>query len=218
MWWFKLWDLDWVFPSIMRQAYEQWKPASRGSFFFNKVWHSMFFTIAWPIWRKRNARCFNQLASSIAQIQDLILLWLSWWISGWEDPFPYTSNDIIRNPCHLQWSQSSSSKTASLSVSTVPRWLLPPPSLLKWNGYSSLTRSAISGVLRYHRGNLKCLFSRPTPLMNINNAQVLVIHRALKIFLASRFMGEFGLVIESDSANAVKWCIGENNSPWNLNF
>lgn len=40
----------------------------------------------------------------------------------------------------------------------------------------------------------------------------------MKIFLASRLVESHGLIIESDLANAVKWCNGENNSLWNLVF
>lgn len=63
MWWLKLSDLEWVVPGYIRQAYEQCKPTSHGPF-FKKIWHSIFFIIAWSIWKERNAGCFNQMASS----------------------------------------------------------------------------------------------------------------------------------------------------------
>lgn len=54
--------------------------------------------------------------------------------------------------------------------------------------------------------------------MDINHAEVLAIHRALKIFTASQHFGNNDLMIESDSMNAVKWCLGENEGLWNLTF
>lgn len=60
-----------------------------------------------------------------------------------------------------------------------------------------------------------CLFSCPIPLMEIKQAEVLVIHRALKISIALNLVNHHELIIESDSA---KWCNGVNSGPWNLSF
>ena len=32
------------------------------------------------------------------------LLRLSWWLNGWKDPFPYSYEDISKNPSCLLWS------------------------------------------------------------------------------------------------------------------
>lgn len=44
----------------------------------------------------------------------------------------------------------------------------------------------------------------------------IAINRVLKISLTSSQIGSHDLIIESNSANAIKWCNGENNGPWNL--
>lgn len=51
-------------------------------------------------------------------------------------------------------------------------------------------------------------------LMEINHAQVLAIHRAIKITAGMEMVQQTKLIVESDSANAVHWC----NGPWNLSF
>ena len=79
-------------------------------------------------------------------------------------------------------------------------------------------KSAIGGVLRDQHGKFLCLFSSPIPLMEINHAEVLAIHRALRISLSMERPLRRHIIVESDSANAVKWCNGEIKGPWNLSF
>ena len=220
-WWLNLWGLQWVFPGSIRMAFEQWKAPSYGPFFRN-VWCASFFIIVWSIWKERNARCFNQKSLHPSQIHELILLRLGWWISGWNFSFPYSSADIVRNPKCLMWFPSKVSAAPCSLEDRHPSWIPPPTSKLKWNVDASLgelgTRVAIGGVLRDSNGHFKCLFSSPIPVMDINHAEVLAIHRALKIFTASQHNGNKDLIIESDSMNAVKWCLGEKEGPWNLAF
>lgn len=54
--------------------------------------------------------------------------------------------------------------------------------------------------------------------MEINHAEVLAIQRALKITLHSDKLNSTSLIVESNSANAVKWCNGITQGPWNLSF
>lgn len=58
----------------------------------------------------------------------------------------------------------------------------------------------------------------PIPFMEINSAEILAIHRAVKITLSCEALKTAKLTIESDSANAVQWCNSEEGGPWNLNF
>lgn len=73
-------------------------------------------------------------------------------------------------------------------------------------------------VLRDHLGRFICLFSSPIPFVEINHAEVLAIHRALKISATIDYLAHSKLTIESDSSNAVKWCNEDNSGPWNLCF
>ncbi|XP_010686858.1 uncharacterized protein LOC104901016 [Beta vulgaris subsp. vulgaris] len=220
-WWLQLWNMKWVFLFSIRLAFKQWQSLLRAPF-IKKVWCAGFFIMIWSIWKERNARCFNQVECNVEQVQNLILLRLSWWIIGWGDPFPYSSTDIVRNPQCLLWSPTRISKHLLHSSSSSSNWSPPPLNSLKWNIDASLNvtnnKTAIGGVLRDPEGCFKCLFSSPIPYMEINHVEVLAIHRALKILLSSPFVGNYGLVVESDSANAVAWCTGENKGPWNLNF
>lgn len=82
----------------------------------------------------------------------------------------------------------------------------------------SESKAAIGGVLRDHQGRFLCLFSSPIPFVEINHAEILAIHRALKISASLDCLTNSKFVIESDSSNAVKWCNGVNEGPWNLSF
>ena len=54
--------------------------------------------------------------------------------------------------------------------------------------------------------------------MDINQAEVLAIHRALKISSIGERIGRMPIIVESDSKNAVEWCCGKAEGPWNLTF
>lgn len=83
-------------------------------------------------------------------------------------------------------------------------WLAPNRSHIKWNVDASVnplvSGSAIGGVLRNKHGNFMCLFSSPFPFIEINCVEILVIHRAISISLASEATKNAKIVLESDSA------------------
>lgn len=149
----------------------------------------------------------------------MILLRLGWWIKGWCDEFPYSPIDIQRNPQCLLWNGNS---LLSFSSQIVPlcEWSPPEIDFYKWNVDASVNvghkSSAIGGVLRNHLGNFKCLFSSPIPYMEINCAEILAIHRAIKISISCEFTKNRKLLLESDSSNAVLWCNSEHGGPWNM--
>ncbi|XP_048491391.1 uncharacterized protein LOC125492720 [Beta vulgaris subsp. vulgaris] len=156
------------------------------------------------------------------QIRELILLRIGWWIKGWDSLFPYRLEEIQRNPKCLRW---SSLKTMSTPPAPDPKlriWSPPPLSCPKWNVDASLqpslNKSSIGGVLRDSSGKFRCLFSSPIPSMQINLAKIFAIHRALKISLSSPEFIKHHLIVESDSANAVKWCNEKSGGPWNIHF
>lgn len=96
-WWLGLWDLKWVFPNSLKEAFEQWVSPKKFPF-FKKVWAAMFFIIIWSVWKERNLLIFGSTCTSAKNLQDLMLLRLGWWITGWNDGFPYYPLDIQRNP------------------------------------------------------------------------------------------------------------------------
>lgn len=220
-WWLNLWGMSWVFPSNLKDALEQWVIYGNASF-FKKIWVAIFSIIIWSIWKERNDRIFNSKSSPIDQIIELSLLRLSWWIKGWDVGFPHSSDEILRNPSCLLWSQSNGLLGNKLPQNPNVDWVSPPLGTLKWNVdaslNSSLSLSAIGGVLRDHNGCFKCLFSSPIPCIEINSAEILAIYRACKITMSMDVLKSQKLIIESDSANAVRWCNEEQGGPWSLNF
>lgn len=98
----------------------------------------------------------------------------------------------------------------------------PPSGWYKWNVDASfdcrLSHAAVGGVLRDDKGKFLALFSSPIPQMEINTAEVFAILRALKISLANGGPMFSNIIIESDSANAVKWALENVGGPWNLAF
>lgn len=101
-------------------------------------------------------------------------------------------------------------------------WSPPPSGYIKWNvdaSYDhSLPHAAVRGVLRSSEGHFMCVFSSPIPLMEINVAEVFTMFRALKITRSCEGIDKSKFIIESGSANAVRWCNADSGGPWNINF
>lgn len=217
-WWCELWSLNWTCPSSIKEALEQWHIPSKSEV-SKKLWLTSFMVIIWSIWKEWNDRTFNKKSSSLTDIQDLILLRLTWWIKAWDNSFPYSPEEVRRNPLCLKLHGRLPIQKPLPAPSL---WTPPCTSHLKWNvdaSYNpSLGRSAIGGVLRDKNGAFKCLFSCPIPPMEINSAEVLAIHRAIQISLNNMTYKSQEIEIESDSSNAVQWCTKPSGGPWNLSF
>ena len=220
-WWLMLWNVCWVPPKSLLEAFEQWHSCSKGAF-LKKIWIASFHIVIWTIWKERNARIFRDVSLTLGQLQELILVRLSWRIKGWDVSFPYSTDDIIRNPTCLAWSPPNGLIGQSPHSSSLAIWSPPPLGHLKWivdaSYCSNLRMSAIGGVLRGNDELFKCMFSCPTPPIEINSAEVLAIFRAIQISTRSANLKSAPLVIESDSRNAVKWCNDDQGGPWNLCF
>ncbi|XP_048490068.1 uncharacterized protein LOC125492022 [Beta vulgaris subsp. vulgaris] len=217
-WWLGIWNLQWVFPLSLRDAFDQWNFSTKGKF-CKKIWFASFFVIVWTVWKERNARIFNNTSSSIKQLQELVLLRLSWWLKGWNDKFPYSANEVLRNPQCLFWDEGA---RTSCSFGPTALWSPPQSTSIKWNVDASVdprkNLSAIGGILRNPRGDFVCLFSCPIPPIEINSAEIIAIYRAIQISLNSEQIKYMAILIESDSANAVSWCNEGKGGPWNLSF
>lgn len=220
-WWIDIWGSCWVYPFSLSDAMISWHSPYREPF-FKKVWLASFFIILWTLWKERNARVFSQKSSTPEQLQHLVLLRLCWWIKWWSDPFPYSPEEVFRHPPCLRWGGSKCLKTTHLPNPSSAQWTPPPSCAIKWNVDAStsmnLSRSAVGGVLRNHLGVFMCLFSCLIPHMEINSAEVWVIHRAINIILSKDEFRRHEVIIESDSLNIVSWCNGNKGGPWNLSF
>ncbi|XP_048494765.1 uncharacterized protein LOC125494915 [Beta vulgaris subsp. vulgaris] len=215
--WLKVWNLSWVWPSNLERAFAQWS-FPRKSRFFKKVWIASFQVIVWSLWKERNDRIFNHILSSSQAVQNMVILRLCWWIKGWKEPFPYSPEEVMRNPLCLLWRQPRPPHPSQIPFT------LPPPTSpgLKWVVEASLfpsqDRSVIGGALRNVNGDLLCLFSGSTPLMDINSANILAIHRSIQISLNNNRFKFQPLEIESESYEAVNWCSNSSGGPGNLNL
>lgn len=221
-WWLEIWNVKWVIPHSLKDMFIQWNLKGKGEF-FSKIWHAIFYIIIWSLWKERNDRAFNNKSSSISDIQDLVLLRLSWWIGGWNSNFPYSSSEISRNPKCLMWHDSLlHSSLKSLKSPSISLWSPPKSRSLKWNVDASfdptLNQAAVGGVLRNEAGIFLCIFSTPIPPMEINSAEIFAIYRAIKISLATPSIKNSVVTIESDSKNAVQWVMQNSGGPWNLGF
>ena len=72
------------------------------------------------------------------------------------------------------------------------------------------------GILRNERERILALFSGPLGILDSNIVEVMAIKVALGMFVRSIWKGKFGLIIESDSKIAVRWCSGKDCRPWKL--
>lgn len=214
-WWMNLWEMSWVFPSTLKDILHQWT-INRRDPFFKKVWWAMFYIIIWSLWKERNARIFQKEICSIEKTCDMILLRLGWWIKGWGDPFPYSCEEIVRNP-HCLKNFRNPKRVSQVGFAPSIEWIPPPFNHLKWNVDASFApsigRAAVGGVLRDDSGNFLCLFSSPIPCMEINSAEVFAIMRAIKITMSCDRFKNRNIIIESDLKNAVQWCSDKSGGP-----
>ncbi|XP_048494429.1 uncharacterized protein LOC125494726 [Beta vulgaris subsp. vulgaris] len=221
MWWINIWEIKWVFPQKLHEAFEQWSCVEKNPN-FKKIWCAIFSIIIWTIWKERNARVFKNISCSLAQLQDLILTRLMWWMKGWGGEFPYSMDDVLRHPKCLSWQPSSLALGPKKLNPDHGVWFPPMSGSLKWNVDASVSaggvKSAIGGVLRNCQGNFVCIFSCPIPPIEINSAEVLAIFRAIQICKTFDHLAHHPMTVESDSRNAVEWCNDLNRGPWNLNF
>lgn len=186
-WWLELWGYKWVFPHNLIYAFVKWKCGKKKGTFFQKVWAASLFIIIWTLWKERNRRISDNSSSTMENLQDLILLRIGWWISSWNDGFPYIPMDIKRNPLCLEWNGGNCNSALSLTKPSYVPWSPPNPNVLKWNVDASVmetnSSSAVGGILRNNRGEFMCLFSSPIPYIEINSVEILTIHRAISISL-----------------------------------
>ena len=76
--------------------------------------------------------------------------------------------------------------------------------------------AGIGGVLRDVDGKVWMEFSNSIGVSESNEAEICAIRKALLLFCASSWVDSFGLVMESDSRNAVSWVEKPDDVPWRL--
>ena len=76
--------------------------------------------------------------------------------------------------------------------------------------------AGIGGILRDENGKVWLRFSKSIGITESNEAEIYAIREAMLIFSASRWVPSIGLMIESDSKNAVGWVEHPSDTPWRL--
>lgn len=201
-------------------AYVQWSYPSRIKF-FKKVWNAIFLVILWSIWKERNERIFQSKSSSSSEVCNLILLRLGWWINGWKEPFPYSPEEVARTPACLRWIEAQRRKPSLSNLNLQIEEINSKPKIIWRVGVSqnSLILNLITGgILKSSQGRNLCAFSGPIPYMDSNSASILAIHRAIQITINNPNFSSQQVIIESDSMEAVRWCISKSGGPDNMQF
>ncbi|XVF38399.1 hypothetical protein REPUB_Repub20aG0098300 [Reevesia pubescens] len=125
-----------------------------------------------------------------------------------------TFEDIFKDPNLI--SVSCPLKSPSCAIV----WAPPPVGVLKFNvDWSSLDNpgaAGISGVIHNSLGERLLIFSKPIGKADSIFAEFMAIFEAFKIFVSSKWVSSFVLVIESDCSNAVKWFNNNHLFPWRL--
>lgn len=74
--------------------------------------------------------------------------------------------------------------------------------------------AGIGGKLRKQNGEALCIISKQAEIKDSNQAKVLAILEALRIY-SSSFMNS--LIVKSDMANTVSW-VNSLRGPWKIQF
>ncbi|XVF06771.1 hypothetical protein REPUB_Repub06bG0079500 [Reevesia pubescens] len=95
------------------------------------------------------------------------------------------------------------------NIRPMSSWEAPLPGFLKFNVDGSTLEkpgdASIMVVICNEFGTCLLIFSRSIGIVDSNVAEFLVVKEAFSIFYFSKWAGLLGLIIQSDSTNAVKW-------------
>jgi hypothetical protein len=90
---FNRFGLCWVMPGSVRELFACWwmRGRSRNAV----VWKMIPLCLMWCIWRKCNARCFEDMARSFEELLHYFLFTLYSWAVGWLAPFVISFHDFL---------------------------------------------------------------------------------------------------------------------------
>ncbi|XVE77290.1 hypothetical protein DITRI_Ditri13aG0050500 [Diplodiscus trichospermus] len=99
-------------------------------------------------------------------------------------------------------------------------WDSPKVGKLKFNVDGSAMGKpgpvGIGCILIDHLDEKKMAFSKPIGIVDSNMAELMAIREASILFISSPWSLTHKLIIESDSANAVKWVLNSKDVPWRV--
>lgn len=146
---------------------------------------------------------------------DLVYLRIGWWVKAWWSNFPYSPEEVRRNPTCLKLLK----KKKELGRPECA-WEKPQHGTLKWNVDASMKTDSgaagIGGVLRDDQGRFKAIFYGPITAEDINTAEVLAVAQALLLSRSSEEVWRSRIMIESDSLNATTWSNCKQGGKWGI--
>lgn len=147
----------------------------------------------------------------------MVLLRLCWWIKNWKEPFPYSPNEVMRNPNCLLWQPPSPhlERKGNHQIQVNQDKLVWEVEVLKSAFSVSLK---IGGSLHDTKGMLLCAFSCAIPQMVDTSAEILAVHRAIQISLNNTRFKEKLTEIKTKSQRVVEWCVEESGGPTSMQF
>jgi ribonuclease HI len=142
----------------------------------------------------------------------LIITRLCLWLKAIEPDFSYSATDLIRSAEGLlRWTNYKKQRAVVV-------WSPPITNSLKWNvDGSSLGKpgpSGIGGVLRNHNGILLGIFSMSAGILDSNVAELKAVVKAIELSATNCQLHHKHIIIESDSANVIRWMNNPYNRPW----
>ena len=209
----RLWNISWAAPKDPTQFFLSWIFSIR-DIENAKVWKMAFYAIVWSIWLHRNEVVFNQKQFDAIQLFEIVKLRLMWWAkAAWPnvigDPL-----DFFRCPNFAMVTKSKIMEPRCKS------WECPTMGFMKFNvdgaSRGKPGHAGIGGLLRDDKGKVWMEFSKSIGISESNEAEICAIREAILMFCASRWVATHGLIIESDSKNAVKWIECPEEVPWRL--
>ena len=207
------WKFSWVQPlSLNRFLLTCFDSGFTGIMF--SAWIASCAAAVWSLWLARNESVFEQKQWIIKDIVFLVKLRSLFWIKA------LRKADLILEDKF--WSDPSSCLLRGMIKRTriCTEWNHPLDNCLKFNvdgsAYGKPGPAGCGGILRNERGRILALFSGPLGILESNIAEVMAIKVVLGMFVRSIWKGKFGLVIESDSMTAVRWCTDKESRPWKL--
>ena len=175
------------------------------------LWRIIPFSILWSIWQEINDRIFNRKESSWEVLLASVTLRIAKWACVRKEFLDIKIDDIVQS-----WEPCLKMRVCQKKRKVF--WHSPPTGTLKFNvdgvAKGNVGLAGIGGVIRNHKGEVKYIFSKHVGIKDSNEAKVLAILEAPRIYRSSYNQA---LIVESDSANAITW-MKAFRGPWKIQF
>ncbi|PWA68757.1 hypothetical protein CTI12_AA301610 [Artemisia annua] len=182
---------------------------------YKEVWQTTFFADVWHVWEARNKAIFADTKSSYWQVLDLVKFRTGCWVKAFSRASPYSLLDFHVNLFSITTCGSTMEKNDHNQ-----QWRPPDVGSLKFNVDGAARGkpgpAGIGGLLRNNCGAVVAMFSIPIGVLDSNVAEVMAIKEACRMVNEKLDLSSSGIIVESDSLNAVSWVRHPLERPWRL--